>query len=149
IRVNVLNRPYGSFPWIDMQAVAFDNWHNSHNGYGDMADLDAASLEDVQAFFASYYSPANAVLIVVGDFEEEPALELARRYFEDIPAQSPPAVADITEARQEAERKASKVDPLANKPALAVGYRVPERGSREFYALGLLDQALLQGEDSL
>ncbi|MEI7925364.1 MAG: insulinase family protein, partial [Chloroflexota bacterium] len=44
IRVNVLNRPYGSFPWIDMQAAAFTNWHNSHNGYGDMADLDAARL---------------------------------------------------------------------------------------------------------
>ena len=66
IRVNVLNRPYGSFPWLDMQAAAFDNWHNSHNGYGDVADLDAASLEDVQAFFRTYYSPANAALVLVG-----------------------------------------------------------------------------------
>ncbi|MDA0302383.1 MAG: pitrilysin family protein [Chloroflexi bacterium] len=149
IRVNVLNRPYGSFPWIDMQAAAFDNWHNSHNGYGDMADLDAASLTDVQSFFDTYYSPANAVLVVVGDVEEAPALELARRYFEDIPATPRPEPATITEPRQEAERRVSKVDALANKPALAVSYRVPERGSREYYAMGLLDQVLLQGDDSL
>src|SRR5690606_39434819 len=63
IRVNVLNQPYGSFPWLEMQERAFHNWHNSHNGYGDMADLDAATLEDVQAFFDAYYSPANAVLV--------------------------------------------------------------------------------------
>ncbi len=149
IRVNVLNRPYGSFPWIDMQAVAFDNWHNSHNGYGDMADLDAASLEDVQSFFDTYYSPANAVLVVVGDFDEAQALELTRRYFEDIPAAPRPERAAVEEARQEGERRANHVDALASKPALAVAYQTPERGSREFYALGLLDQVLLQGENSL
>ena len=149
IRVNVLNRPYGSFPWLDMQAAAFDNWHNSHNGYGDMADLDAASLEDVQAFFRTYYSPANAALVLVGDFKEASAMALVRRYFEDIPAEPLPARADISEPRQEIARRASHVDALANKPALAVGYHVPPRGSREFYALGLLDQVLLQGEDSL
>ena len=149
IRVNVLNRPYGSFPWIEMQAAAFTNWHNSHNGYGDMADLDAASLEDVQSFFRDYYSPANAVLVVVGDIEEQQAIDLARKYFEDIPAAPPPVPADVREPRQEIEKRVSYVDALANKPALAVSYHVPERGSREYYALGLLDQVLLQGEDSL
>ena len=149
IRVNVLNRPYGSFPLLDMQAIAFTNWHNSHNGYGDMEDLDAASLDDVQSFFDSYYSPANAVLVVVGDFDEAHALDLTRRYFEDIPAAPPPTPADCTEPRQETERRASRVDALANKPALAVSYHTPESGSREYYALGLLDQVLVQGEDSL
>ena len=149
IRVNVLNRPYGSFPWIDMQAVAYDNWHNSHNGYGDMADLDAASLEDVQAFFDTYYSPSNAVLVIVGDFDEEQALALTRGYFEDIPSVPRPQPAAVFEERQERERRASHVDALASKPAIALSYHTPERGSREFYALGLLDQVLLQGEDSL
>ena len=149
IRVNVLNRPYGSFPWIDMQAAAFTNWHNSHNGYGDMADLNAASLADVQASFHTYHSPANAVLVVTGDFAEAHAIDLARRYFEEIPAAPPPGAADIREPRQESERRTSHLDALANKPALAVSYHTPERGSREYYALGLLDQALLQGEDAL
>ena len=149
IRVNVLNRPYGSFPWIDMQAAAFTNWHNSHNGYGDMADLDAASLADVEAFFRTYYSPANAVLVLVGDFEAATALGLVRRYFEEIPAAPRPAAPAIDEPRQEQERRASHADLLANRPAIAVSYHTPERGSREYYALGLLDEVLLQGEDSL
>ena len=149
IRVNVTNRPYGSFPWLEMQARAYENWHNSHNGYGDMADLDAASLEDVQAFFDSYYSPANAVLVVVGDIDAGQALDLARRYFEDIPAAPPPSAPDIGEPRQAAEKRWSYVDPLATRPALAVSYHVPPRGTPEFYAMGLLNQLLAQGEDSL
>ncbi|MDA0270623.1 MAG: pitrilysin family protein [Chloroflexi bacterium] len=149
IRVNVLNRPYGSFPWIDMQERVYSNWHNSHNGYGDMEDLDAASLEDVQAFFDTYYSPANAVLIVVGDLEPEHALGLARKYFEDIPAAPAPPPADIGEPRQEEERRFSRTDPLASRPALAVSYHLPERGTPEFYAMGLLHQLLAAGDDSL
>jgi zinc protease len=148
IRVNVLNQPYGSFPWIDMAELAYDNWHNSHNGYGDMVDLDAASLEDARAFFDTYYSPANAVLVVVGDFEPAGALQMARRYFEDIPAQPPPAPADVSEPAWTEERRFTKDDPLANQPAVAISYQVPDRDSPEYYAMGLLDQALLQGDDS-
>ncbi len=149
IRVNVTNQPYGSFPWLDMQSRAYENWHNSHNGYGDMEDLDAASLEDVRSFFDSYYSPANAVLVVVGDIDTGNALDLARRYFEDIPAAPAPAAPDLSEPRQEQEKRWSYVDPLAARPALAVSYHVPERGTPEYYAMGLLNQLLANGEDSL
>jgi predicted Zn-dependent peptidase len=148
IRVNVLNQPYGGFPWIDMAERAFSNWHNAHNGYGDMVDLDAASLEDAQAFFASYYSPANAALVVVGDFESAAALDAARRYFEDIPAAPPPPPADVAEPDWTEERRFTSNDPLASRPAVAVSYQVPERQTLEYYAMGLLDQVLLQGEDS-
>ena len=149
IRVNVLNRPYGSFPWIDMQERAYTNWHNAHNGYGDMADLDAASLDDVEAFFRTYYSPANAVLVIVGDCEPDHAVPLARQHFEDIPAGPTPATADLSEPRQTEERRFSRPDALANLPALAVSYHTPPSGSPEYYAMGLLDQLLVQGEDAL
>jgi zinc protease len=153
IRVNVLNRPYGSFPWIDMNERAFENWHNSHNGYGDMRDLDAASLEDVKAFFDAYYSPANAVLVLVGDVEPEEGFRLVEQHFADIPSSEPPAPPDLSEPRQEEERRFSRTDPLATRPALAVSYHTPSRGApggdEAYYALGLLDQVLLQGEDSL
>jgi predicted Zn-dependent peptidase len=148
IRVNVLNQPYGGFPWIDMAERAFSNWHNAHNGYGDMVDLDAASLEDAREFFASYYSPANAALVVVGDFESAAALDAARRYFEDIPAAPPPPPADVAEPDWTEERRFTSNDPLASRPAVAVSYQVPERQTLEYYAMGLLDQVLLQGEDS-
>ena len=45
VKVNVLNRPYGGFPWLDMPQVANENWFNAHNFYGDLKDLDAATLE--------------------------------------------------------------------------------------------------------
>ncbi len=149
IRVNVLNRPYGSFPWIDMQERAFKNWHNSHNGYGDMIDLDAASLEDVRAFFDAYYSPANAVLVVVGDAEPDDVFAMAQRYFEDIPAAPRPAPPETAEPPQEEELRFSRTDPLAPTPALALAYHTPPAGTPEYYALGLLHQALAEGDDSL
>ncbi len=48
VRVNVLNRPYGGFPWLDLPPVAFRRWPNAHNFYGDFSDLDAATLDDVR-----------------------------------------------------------------------------------------------------
>jgi len=86
VRVNVMNQPYGGFPWLDMPPVAFRNWANAHNFYGDFADLDAADLRDVQAFFKSYYVPNNAVLLVLGDVKAEEGIALARKYLGDIPA---------------------------------------------------------------
>jgi predicted Zn-dependent peptidase len=149
VRVNVLNRPYGGFPWLDLNEHAFTNWHNAHNGYGDMVDLDAASLDDAHDFFARYYSPANAAVVLVGDIAVESAFEAVARYFGDMPARDIAPAADLSEPRQEAERRASKVDHLANRPALAFGYHTPHRDSAEFFAMGLLDQLLLQGDDSL
>ena len=148
VKVNVLNRPYGGFPWIDMHEHAFTNWHNAHNGYGDMQDLDAASLEDVQQFFDRYYTPANAALVLTGDIEPDAALELVKRHFEDIPAAARPAPPDVSEPRRTAEHRASKLDPLANRPALCISYHAPDRETPEFFAMGLLDQVLAQGEDS-
>jgi zinc protease len=149
IRVNVLNRPYGSFPWIDMQERAFTNWHNAHNGYGDMVDLDAASLEDVRSFFDAYYSPANAVLVVVGDAEPSEVFAMAHRYFEEIPSSPAPRQAEIDEPQQEEERRFSRTDPLAPTPALAIAYHTPPAGTPEYYALGLLHEALAEGDDAL
>ncbi len=149
IRVNVLNRPYGSFPWLDMNERVFQNWHNSHNGYGDMQDLDAASLEDVQAFFDAYYSPANAVLCVAGDVDPDEAFRLAEQHFADIDAAPVPPALDISEPRQEEERRFSRTDPLASRPAFAMSYHTPQSDTAEYYAMGLLDQALLQGDDAL
>ena len=149
IRVNVLNRPYGGFPWIDMAERVFQNWHNAHNGYGDMEDLDAASLEDAEAFFDAYYSPSNAVLVLVGDIEPAEAFALVEARFGDIEGGPAPEPPDTTEPEQTEARWFDKTDPLANRPALALSYQTPTRGSDEFFAMGLLDEVLLQGDDAL
>ena len=67
VRVNVLNQPHGGFEWLDLWEKANTNWHNAHNFYGDLSELEAATLDDVRAFFKTYYAPNNAVLVVVGD----------------------------------------------------------------------------------
>lgn len=150
VKVNVLNTPYGGFPWLDMPQYANENWYNAHNFYGDLEDLDAANLEDVADFFQQYYAPNNAALAIVGDFEYDEALAMVEKHFGDI-ARSPQPIElpDITEPRQEAEKRANRLDPLAPRPGFAFAYHVPARLTPEWYAMGLLDQILLQGEDSM
>ena len=149
VRVNVLNRPYGGFPWIDMCERAFSNWHNAHNGYGEFEDLDAASLDDVWAFFGDFYSPRNAVLVIVGDVEVEEAFTLADRHFGSIEGAAAPQRPDLAEPRQEAEQAFTKADPLASQPALAFAYQTPQRDTPEFLAMAVLHQLLAGGDDSL
>ncbi len=148
VRVNVLNRPYGGFPWLDMPQYANVNWHNAHNFYGDLKDLDAATLEDVNSFFKTYYVPSNAVLVVTGDFEPAPTLSKIRDLFGKIPSPPRPALPDITEPKQEKEKRATKQDALATRPALAFAYHAPKTNTAEYYAMGLLEKILLSGKDS-
>ena len=145
VRVNVLNQPYGGFPWLDMPAVAFRNWANAHNFYGDFADLDAASLADVQAFFKTYYLPNNAVLLILGDVKPEEGLSLAEKYFGDIPRGPEPPFADPNEPPQTEERCGRVEEKFGTLPAMAIGYLLPKRRSAEWYAMALLDQALHGG----
>ncbi|MEM8999625.1 MAG: pitrilysin family protein [Bacteroidota bacterium] len=149
VKVNVLNRPYGGFPWLDMPQFANTNWYNAHNFYGDLKDLDAANLDDVASFFDTYYSPNNAALSVVGDFELEETKAWVEKYFGNIPPGEIPPLPDISEPRQEVEKDSIKDDPLANKPAIAIAYQMPERNTPEYYAMGLLDQILVQGDNGL
>ena len=148
VKVNVLNQPYGGFPWLDLPQVANTNWYNAHNFYGDLEHLDAATLDDVRQFFKTYYTPSNAVLVVTGDIDPAQTLTWVRQYFGGIASTPRQPQPDIAEPRQEKEKRTSKADPLATRPALAIGYHAPERHSPEFYAMGLIDQLLLQGSDS-
>jgi len=148
VRVNVLNQPYGSFPWIDLPMAAYQNWHNAHNFYGDLTDLDAATLADAEAFRKSYYAPNNAVLAVVGDFEPAQAKAWVEKYFAAIPKADQLPRDDISEPKQTKERRGSRTDALANRPAIGVAYQMPARWTPDWYAMGLIDQILGQGRDS-
>jgi zinc protease len=149
VKVNVINRPYGGFPWLDMPQYANSNWYNAHNFYGDLKDINAATLPDVQQFFKTYYSPNNAALAVVGDFDPADAKKMVDKYFSGIPSVPQEKQPDLKEPRQEKEKRATKEDAQAKRPALAVAYHMPDRNTPEYYAMGLIDQILLQGDDSL
>ena len=149
VKVNVLNRPYGGFPWLDMPQYANANWYNAHNFYGDLKDINAATLPDVQQFFKTYYAPNNAALTVVGDFDSAEARKLIEKYFGSLPSVPQAAQPDLTEPRQDKEKRFTKEDTQAKRPALAVAYHMPDRNTPEYYAMGVIDQILLQGDDSL
>ncbi|HEY0427315.1 MAG TPA: pitrilysin family protein [Pyrinomonadaceae bacterium] len=149
VKVNVLNAPYGTFPWIDLPMAAFSNWYNSHNFYGDLKDIEAATLTDAKDFFKKYYTPSNAVLVVTGDFDEAEGKAFVEKYFAGIPSQKAEPQPDISEPRQEQEKSVSRVDKLASKPAVGWGYQMPKRNTPEYYAMGLLEQILVNGDDSM
>jgi zinc protease len=126
IRVNVLNRPYGGFPWLKLPPVMFETFPNAHDGYGSFADLESATVQDAQDFFDHYYACGNATLAVAGDFDVAAATEMIRRHFTDVPARPAPKRPDFDEAGLTAERREVYTDHLAPLPAIAGGWRVPD-----------------------
>jgi zinc protease len=147
IRVNVLNQPYQLFEWIDLWENSFTNWNNSHNGYGNLAEVNAATIDDVRNFFKTYYAPNNAVLTIVGDVDVDEVKKMVEKHFAGIPAQPVPPRPDLTEPPQTKEKRVSQTDKLANLPALVTGYHIPAQNSPDFPAMALLVQ-ILQGDDS-
>jgi zinc protease len=147
VRVNVLNQPYGLFEWIDLWGNANQNYYNSHNGYGDLKDIEAATIEDVRSFFKTYYAPNNAVLTIAGDVDANEVKKMVEKYFSNIPTQPRPAIPDIAEPPQTKEKRVQEPDKLATVPALAVGYHAPDQKSPDFAPVVLLD-LILQGDDS-
>ena len=150
IRVNVLNRPYGGFPWLLLPPVLFDTFPNAHNGYGDFVDLESATVDDAVDFFRRYYAPSNAVLSVSGDFDEDEALALVQGHFGDIAAREIPPRPDFSEPDLDAERRKSAEDPLAPLPAVAAGWRVPDPvgGFDDYLPYVVLAEVLADGDAS-
>jgi zinc protease len=126
IRLNVLNRPYGGFPWITLPPVLSQTFPNAHNGYGDFTDLEQATLEDCANFFDTYYAPANAVLTVAGDITVDNARTLIEKHFGDVPARPAPVRPSFAEPPPAGQLRGEHPDPHAPLPALAIGYRLPD-----------------------
>jgi predicted Zn-dependent peptidase len=126
IRVNVLNRPYGGFPWLRLPPVMFDTFPNAHDGYGSFGDLDSATVPDAADFFEKYYASGNAVLAVAGDFDVATATALIEKHFGDVPARPAPSRPGFGEADLTAERREAFEDRLAPLPAVASAWRVPD-----------------------
>jgi zinc protease len=150
-RWRVDNQPYGD--WDErLQAMMYPPDHPYHHSViGSMEDLDAASLEDVEAFFRTYYAPNNAVLSLVGDFDPAHALDRVRRFFGDIPRG--PAVPPIpgrttlppvlgAEVRDTVEQDIS----LAR---VYEAYRIPAYGTDGYYPALVAAYVLAFGRASL
>ena len=150
IRVNVLNAPYGGFPWIYLPPVLFDTFANAHNGYGGFEDLESATTDDAKDFFQRYYAPANAVLTVAGDLDVDETLAMVEKHFGDIRKRRAPKRPSFAEPPLTAERRETHTDPHAPIPAVALGYRVPDPVSQldELLAVLMLTEVLTDGDAS-
>jgi len=153
VRQQTVNRPYGRFVWIDLPELAQTRWENSHSIYGDTPDgrldaLDSATIDDARVFFRTFYTPRNAVLTIDGAIDFDETIALVRRHFESVPGGNPRPVVDLAEPRQVQERRFTRSDPNAPRPAIAVGYHMPARRLAEFWAMHVISEILIEGRDS-
>ena len=143
------NRPYGS--WNEkLLGHLFPKDHPYHHPtIGSMEDLDAASVEDVKAFFATYYAPNNAVLSVVGDVDRAQVREWADTYFGPIPANPAiPPLGDLSLPSVLGEEIRETVYDNVPLPRIYFGFRAPVFGSHQLDALDLAGQLLTGGKGS-
>jgi zinc protease len=146
-RLRMDNQAYGKTGEI-LGDLAYDNFAYKHSTMGSMADLNAASLEDVALFFKTYYAPNNAVLTLVGDFKSPEAAEKIKKYFEDIPEQPAPQAVDMAEPAQTKERRATVEDSFARLPRLDIVYKTVPGNTPDWYALDMLGDILFGGPSS-
>ncbi len=141
------NQPYGrTFELVP--ELAYTNFAYKHSVIGSLDDLRAATVDDVAAFFRTYYAPNNAALAIVGDVRTADCLAKVRQYFESIPQQAPPPEVDMTEPAQTAEKRQTIDDPLAKLTRLDVVYHIPQGLTADSDALSMLGSVLSSGRSS-
>jgi zinc protease len=116
---------------------------------GSMADLDAATVEDVRDFHRTYYVPDNATLVVAGDLDPAQVTAWVERYFGTVPRGAKPIARAIPrEPPQTAERRATDYHANTPLPAVVITYHVPQEGTEDLYALDVASNVLSNGESS-
>jgi zinc protease len=146
-RLGVDNQAYGK-TFETIFETAYDNFAYKHSTIGSMADLNAATVEDVSSFFKMYYAPNNAVVVLVGDFKTDEALAKVKKYFESLPSQPAPPSVDTAEPEQKAERRKSIDDTFARSARLDIVYKIPQSNTPDWYAMSVLTQILGSGQSS-
>jgi zinc protease len=149
-RLRVDNQPYAS-AFTDGLTWPFDSatcFPYAHTVIGSMADLDAAKLPDVQAFFDTYYAPNNATLVVVGDFSPGELRRLVNQYFAGVPSHAAPEAPRCEAGTATKAQRREVRDAHANLDLVMRLYRIPEHRSADTPALEVLNIILGQGESS-
>jgi len=146
-RLGLDNQPYGKSDEL-IDELAYDNPAYKHSVIGSMADLNAASVEDVASFFKTYYAPNNAVVAIIGDVDTKTTIEKVRKAFGPIPAQPQPPKVDLTEPPQQGERRQTLDDALARLARVDLAYKVPPRLTPDDDAIQVLGTVLSSGRSS-
>lgn len=148
-RQRILANPYGMLFGQYIEKLSFAVHPYRRPGIGNLEELQAATLEDVQRFYKTFYRPDNAVLIVVGDFRQEDLDSWVDRYFGSIPKPEGeiPRV-NIVEPERTEEKRHVMTAPNVPFPAVAITYLAPPSKSEDVPVLRVAEVILSEGESS-
>ena len=146
IKYKLENQPYLS-TYFRFDQLIFPDMRYSHPVIGTEESIKKISLEDVKKCYYSYYAPNNAILIIVGDFEQERAMYMVKKYFESIPKRKIGAIfsPDFTPKQEVVKIYKNVFIPL---PVIHLGYLIPQYTHSDYYPLKLLEYILLKGKSS-
>jgi zinc protease len=141
------NQPYG----VTRELITRNTYPAGHpyswTTIGDMADLDAASMTDVQDWFKTYYGPSNVVLVIAGDIDVKTAKEKVEKYFGDIPSGPPVAHQEVWIAKMTGTHREIVQDRVPQARIYKI-WNVPEYGSADADYLDLVSDCLSTGKTS-
>src|SRR4026209_252126 len=146
-RMRVDNHPYGRLNEI-IYDQAFTVHPYKHATIGSMEDLEAASVDDVRDFYQTYYVPANATLVLVGDFDSAQALQLVSQYVGGVPKADRPGPRDIPQEPPQTKEKRATLQQPWPLPAVVVAYHVTNDGHPDAYPLHIAAKVLSDGQTS-
>ncbi|MBB4658016.1 M16 family metallopeptidase [Parvularcula dongshanensis] len=142
------DRPFGRRIWTDIYENLYPVGHPYHHStIGSMADLDAASLDDVKEWFKQYYGAANAVLVLAGDISPDEARPLVEKYFGDIPSGPPLLKPSVNSVPLDTNKYGVMQDRVAQ-PRIYRTYVAPPTGSADSPLLDAMARAMGGGKTS-
>ena len=143
------NAPYGKVIYGDVYKHIFDDHNYSRPMIGYIKDLDAAKLEEFQAFYNKWYMPNNAVLVVAGDFNKTEAKTWINDYFASIPKREAPKRVKIVEKERTSEKRVNEYDANIQLPLVGMGYKTPSFKERDAKVLDVISTILSDGKSSI
>jgi zinc protease len=146
-RMRVENQPYGRLNEI-IYDQSFTRHPYKHPTIGSMRDLEAASIADVREFYETYYVPANATLVLVGDFEPAQARALVDQYFGRIPKSNRIVPRDVPWEPPQTEERRVRIETPWPLPAVVVAHHITYDGHPDSYPLHIASKVLSDGQSS-
>jgi len=146
-RMRIENQPYGRLTEI-IYDHAYTTHPYKHPTIGSMADLEAASVQDVRDFHDTYYVPENATLTVVGDFDSALALQLITKYFGRVPKAAKPVPRDIPKEPAQTKERRVTLEEAWPLPVVVVAYHITYDGHPDSYPLHIVGKVLSDGQSA-
>jgi predicted Zn-dependent peptidase/predicted Ser/Thr protein kinase len=140
-RAGVMNRGYIASLFRFMPMI-FDNPVNQYSPYGSADEVSRATVEDVRQFYQTYYTPSNATLALMGDFDSGKARERIRNYFESIPTRAAPPSPDMREPARTAEKRVLTSEAGIPSAVVWVAWRAPSTADPDWFAVKRLGEVL-------